>query len=198
VTPAERPNLVAAFNGGFRFKDAHGGFYSEGRVAVPLIDGAASLVIDSNGGATVGQWGRDVRLSPATASVLQNLVLLVDGGRPVPGIDSGDPARWGEPLGNKALVWRSGIGVTANGAVLYAAGPGLSAASLADVLARAGAVRAMSLDINPNWVTFNFYDHPDASHPDVVTGRKLIPSMQRPADRYLSSESRDFVTVSTR
>ena len=56
----------------------------------------------------------------------------------------------------------------------------------------------MTLDINPSWVTFNFYDHPVAGQPGLVVGRKLIDAMQRPADRYLGAESRDFVMISTR
>jgi hypothetical protein len=56
----------------------------------------------------------------------------------------------------------------------------------------------MTLDINPNWVTFNFFDHTNPANAADVTGRKLVDGMQRSADRYLSNESRDFVTISAR
>ena len=36
ITGAALPTVVAAFNGGFRMQDAHGGFYLDGRQAVPL------------------------------------------------------------------------------------------------------------------------------------------------------------------
>jgi hypothetical protein len=93
-------------------------------------------------------------------------------------------------------VPRSGIGVTADGALVYVAGPALTARSLAESLQRAGAVRAMTLDINPEWVTFNFYSHAPG-RPAQVTGTKLYPEMQRPADRYLPPvwEARDFFEV---
>lgn len=99
ITPTEAPDVLAAFNGGFRFQDAHGGFYLDGRTAVPL---------------------------------------------------------------------------------------------------RAGAVRAMTLDINPEWVTFNIYSHPDPASPSVISGTKLYPQMQRSSDRYVAptDESRDFFEVS--
>lgn len=190
-------SIVAAFNGGFRSKDSHGGFYAEHHASPPLRNGAASLVIGRSGTVDIGQWGRDVRMTPNTESVLQNLVLLIDHDRPVPGIDAGKSDQWGATLGNKVYVWRSAVGVDASGGILYAAGQGLRASTLADVLARAGAIRAMTLDINPEWVTFNFFDHPDPRHPGVVQGRKLIDAMKRPASRYLSKESRDFITVST-
>jgi hypothetical protein len=56
----------------------------------------------------------------------------------------------------------------------------------------------MALDINPEWVTFNFYGHPNPAAPMLVAAGKLYPQMQRPADRYLgpTRESRDFFTVS--
>ncbi len=87
-------------------------------------------------------------------SVRQNLDLLVDNGQPVPGLDATDTTKWGATLGNAVYVWRSGLGVTADGALVYVGGPGLNITDLADLLVRAGAVRAMELDINTDWVTF--------------------------------------------
>ena len=53
-----------------------------------------------------------------------------------------------------------GVGVDARGDLLYAAADNQTAESLALILQRAGAVRAMELDINSEWVTFNFYGGP--------------------------------------
>ena len=81
ITPQLAPSIVAVFNAGFRLNGAsEGGYYSEHRTAVPLRDGAASLVLNVDGTAQVGAWNRDVRMGPAVASVRQNLVLLVDRG----------------------------------------------------------------------------------------------------------------------
>jgi hypothetical protein len=188
---------VAAFNGGFRFSDAHGGFYLDGRTAVPLVDGAASVVIYRSGRVDVGAWGSEVSMSSSVVAVLQNLVPIVDRGQPAPSATYSDTNIWGSTLGATTVVARSGLGVTATGAVVYVAGPALTARSLAESLARVGALRAMTLDINPEWVTFNFFEHPPAPAP--IIGVKLYPQMQRPADRYLgpTEESRDFFTVST-
>jgi len=196
VTPSELPRLVAAFNGGFRFQDARGGIYLEGRAGVPLVPGAASFVIYKDGRVNIGDWGTEVSMSPAVQSVLQNVVLLVDHGHLAPSATYTDNAIWGYTLGGGYVVPRSGIGVTADGALVYVAGPALTAKSLAESLQRAGAVRAMTLDINPEWVTFNFYAHA-AGQPGEVTGSKLYPEMQRPSDRYLPPvwEARDFFEV---
>jgi len=196
VTPSELPYLVAAFNGGFRFQDARGGIYLEGKAGVPLVAGAASFVIYKDGRVNIGDWGTEVSMSPAVESVLQNVVLLVDHGQLAPSATYTDNAIWGYTLGGGYVVPRSGIGVTADGALVYVAGPALTAKSLAESLQRAGAVRALTLDINPEWVTFNFYAHP-AGQPGQATGTKLYPEMQRSADRYLPpvSEARDFFEV---
>jgi hypothetical protein len=196
VTPAELPRLVAAFNGGFRFQDARGGFYLDGITKVPLVNGAASFVIYKDGQVNIGEWGRDIVMGPHVEAVLQNVVLLVDHGQLAPSATYTDNAIWGYTLGGGYVVPRAGIGITADGALVYVAGPALTAKSLAESLQRAGAVRAMTLDINPEWVTFNFYSH-EAGHPSVVSGTKLYPEMQRSADRYLPPiwESRDFFEV---
>jgi len=191
-------HIVAAFNGGFRFKEAQGGFHFDGRDAVALREGAASIAIATDGRVDIGTWGSDVRMASNTEAVLQNLNLLVDNGRIDPSVSHNDTRSWGFTLRGSIAVARSGIGVTADGALVYVAGPALSARSLAQSLQRAGAVRAMTLDLNPEWVTFNLFSHPDPNNPMVVKGAKLFPQMGRPADRYLSTESRDYFTVSMR
>jgi Phosphodiester glycosidase len=198
ITGSALSAAVAAFNGGFRMQDAHGGFYLDGRQAVPLQPGAASMVIYADGHINIGAWGREVTMTPQVRAVLQNLVPIVDHGQTAPDATYTDTHIWGATLGANTVVARSGIGVTADGALIYMAGPALTARSLAESLQRAGAIRAMALDINPEWVTFNFYTHPRPADPTIIVPAKLYPQMQRPADRYLgpTRESRDFFAVS--
>lgn len=194
VPAAERSSLVAAFNSGFRQSEAGGGYYSEGRTTAPLVNRAASLVIRKDGSATVAEWGRDATMAPDVKAVRQNLALIVDGAAPVPGLESNTGNRWGKTLGNRLYVWRSGIGVTADGALVYAAGPGLSVPSLAQLLVAAGSTRAMELDINTDWVG-GFTYQPAPAGP---VGTKLLPSMYHDPSRYLHAQSRDFVAVLAR
>jgi hypothetical protein len=198
ISGAGVAKAVAAFNGGFRMQDAHGGFYLDGRQAVPLQTGAASIVIYRNGRVNIGTWGGEVAMTPQVTAVLQNLVPIVDNGQVAPNATYDDTRIWGATLGANTVVARSGIGITASGALLYVAGPALTARSLAESLQRAGAVRAMALDINPEWVTFNFYGHPSPTDPSLIVPAKLYPQMQRSAHRYLGPEreSRDFFSIS--
>lgn len=197
IEGAALKTAVAAFNGGFRFQDAHGGFYLDGRTAVPLQQGAASIVIYKNGKVDVRAW-EGGNPPPNVDGILQNLTLIVDNGQLNPSLQHGDTSAWGATLGAKIQVARSGVGVDKNGALIFVAGPALSVTTLAKSLQRAGAVRAMTLDLNPEWVTFNFFRHPNPQDPSQVVPSALYPEQSRPASRYLgpTQESRDFFTVS--
>ncbi|HUC38099.1 MAG TPA: phosphodiester glycosidase family protein [Acidimicrobiales bacterium] len=200
VGPQAATSLVSAFNSGFLMSNANGGYYSDGKTAYPLRDGAASFVIYDNGTATVGEWGRDAVMAPDVESVRQNLDLIVDGGQPVPGLDANDTSKWGYTLGNQVYVWRSGVGVTSDGALVYAGGPNLNITDLAAVLAQAGAVRAMELDINTDWVNFSTYASSDpTASASAANGTTLLPGMSGTASRYFEPWwSRDFITMSVR
>lgn len=191
VPAADRGSLVAAFNAGFRMSEANGGWYSAGRTAVPLRDGSAALVLRDDGRADVGVWGRDDRMEPHVTAVRQNLALIVDGGRLVSGTEDAANLLWGKTLGHKVLVNRSGVGITADGALVYVGGPGLSVATLGRTLVAAGAVRAMEMDINTAWVNAFTY----VPGPNGPTGTKLVDTMTHGADRYLRPQTRDFVAV---
>jgi hypothetical protein len=187
-------SLVAAFNGGFQLDASRGGWYADGRQAIPLRDGAASLVIMANGSATVAQWGRDATLTSSVVAVRQNLELLVDGGAPTPETTADPKAVWGDPLHENVLTWRSALGVDSAGDLLYVAGPSLDPVTLASAMVAVGAVRAMELDINPEWVSFDTF----TGDPPAVTGTKLLGSMYFPTNHFLAPFWRDFVAVFAR
>jgi hypothetical protein len=189
----QRPAAIAAFNSGFKMDSARGGVYFDGQMVRPLVDGAASLVIKADGSASVGVWGRDFTMTPDIASVRQNLELIVDNGQLNPALRDNDTSVFGATVGNDVYVWRSGVGVDANGGLIYAGGPALSVTSLARTLQNAGAVRAMELDINSDWVSAYTYVNSDPNNPNSpVVGIKLGGDMSRDGNRYLEPGERDF------
>jgi hypothetical protein len=208
IQPAQAATLVAAFNGGFKMNQARGGYYTEGRMIDPLRAGAASLVIYADGSVTIGAWGRDVTMTPQVVSVRQNLLPLVAGGRPTPRAASARWQAWGSTCGAASCgptvpgiehQWRSGLGITADGALVYVAGPALDPLQLAQLLVRAGAVRGMQLDINPDWPVFVTYDPPAGGQAAAANGRKLLSgTAQGPWTFFESSWARDFITMSAR
>ena len=198
VSPTDATTVVSAFNAGFLMSDANGGYYTDNKTVIPLRTGAASFVVHKNGAATVAQWGRDATMGPNVVYVRQNLDLLVDNGQVVPAAYSSDPTQWGATLGGGLYVWRSGLGVTANGALVYVGGPGLDIADLATILVRAGAVRAMELDINTDWVNYSTYQPSTPGGPATPTnGSELLAGMTGTPGRYFQTWwARDFITMS--
>jgi hypothetical protein len=188
----QRGDVVAAFNSAFRMVDSRGGFYLGGKTVGTMRDGAATIVFYNDGSVQVGAWNRHVKMTPEVLGARQNLDLIVDDGQVNRLINDNSGNRWGATIGNELYVWRSGVGITATGALVYASGPRLSAESLAQLLVRAGAIRAMELDINPSWTIFVHYD------PGGGTANKLMPGMQRPATIYDTVNSRDFIVARLR
>jgi hypothetical protein len=183
-----RHRLLATFNSGFKLADANGGWALYGHTYAPMRDGQATFVRYADGRYDVVAWHGGPRAPSNIVFARQNLPLIVSGARPNPNLNDGP--EWGATLGNAVQVWRSGIGVDRRGNLIYAAANDQTVGSLAKILIHAGAVRAMELDINSYWVSFNAYAEPGARQP-----AKLLEGMERPVARYLSPDDRDFFAV---
>ena len=64
---------------------------------------------------------------------------------------------WGVTLGGVPAVWRTALGIDAQGDLVYAAAPNQTSATLARIMVLLHCVRAMQLDINPEWPIFVTY-----------------------------------------
>jgi hypothetical protein len=195
VVGGERGRLVAAFNGGFKFETSAGGFESYGRTAVALRPGLGSIVTYADGTTNIGAWQEGVPShSSPVVSVRQNLSLLIDHGHAAGTLEC--VSCWGATLGGGSDVARSALGVTAAGQLVWAGGEGLSVSTLADALLKATAVRAVELDINPQWVAGYLYRHRGSGRPlqpvPVVPGQTGIPG------EFLEPDARDFFAVLAR
>jgi hypothetical protein len=188
VPPTLRSRLLATFNSGFKLEDAHGGFALGGVTYAPLQNGVGTIVGYSDGRVDIEDWQYGPRAPAGVSFARQNLPLIVSGGQPNPNLSDGP--EWGATLGNAVRVWRSGLGIDAHGNLIYAAANDQTVGSLAQILIHAGAIRALQLDINSYWVTFNSYATPNAGQ-----STSLLPSMTRPGTRYLSADDRDFFAV---
>jgi hypothetical protein len=186
-----RGHLVAAFNSGFKLVDSGGGFASGGHTYAPLKNGLATILRYRNGTMDVRAWAGGPHAPANVIYARQNLPLILNNGHLNPNLSDGP--QWGATLGNAILVWRSGVGIDRHGNLIYAAANDMTVASLAEVLKRAGAVRAMELDINTYWTSFITYRHPGA-----VGAANLLASMDRSPQRYLTPDDRDFFAVYTR
>ncbi len=187
----ERHSLLATFNSGFKLADSKGGFVLDGHTYAPMHNGQGTIVGYADGRVDVINWQYGSAAPAGVSFARQNLPLIVENGQPAPNLEN--EAQWGATVGNAVLVWRSAVGVDAHGNLIYAAGEDQTAGSLARALIRAGAVRAMELDINSYWTSFITYGATGAEDP-----KNLLSGMVRPATRYLETDDRDFFTVNLR
>ena len=190
--PAEfRHKLLATFNSGFKLSDSHGGWGYHGHAYAPMRDGQATFVRYTDGRYDVISWNGGPSLPGNVEFARQNLPLIIEHGRPTSRLANG--SEWGATVGNAVRVWRSGLGIDAKGNLIYAAANDQTVGSLAHILIHAGAVRAMELDINSYWISFNTYAAPGGLMPS-----KLLGEIERPAERYLTPDDRDFFAVYSR
>jgi hypothetical protein len=188
VPYGQRWRLLATFNGGFTYIDGHNGSSIDGLSYEPLKTGLATLIGYRNGRVDIKTWSGGTNAGPQVAFARQSLPLIIDNGKLNPALN--DSSQWGYTLGNAVRVWRTGVGIDRRGNLMYAAANDQTVTSLARILQRAGAVRAMQFDINPEWPTLITYTHHHGLVPD-----KVVPNGMQPATRYLVPDDRDFFAV---
>ena len=184
----QRWRLLATFNGGFTYIDGHNGSSINGLSYEPLKDGLATLVGYRDGRVDIKTWNGGANAGSNVAFARQSLPLIIDHGQLSPALN--DSSQWGYTLGNAVRVWRTGVGIDRRGNLIYAAANDQTVITLARILQRAGAVRAMQFDINPEWPTLITYFHYHGLVPV-----KVVPNVQQPSTRYLVPDDRDFFAV---
>jgi hypothetical protein len=188
VPPSKRDRIAATFNGGFPLETSNAGLVYRGEVLAPMVDGIATLVEYRGGRVDIRPWQNGEHVNPKIVFAKQNLPPIIEEGKLNPNLSDGP--EWGATVNNAIRVWRSGLGIDKRGNLIYAAANYQTVESLAKVLQRAGAVRALELDINEDWTSFISYRRPGAREPS-----NLLPEMFRPDTRYLEPDERDFFAV---
>ena len=184
----QRSRLLATFNSGFIYRDGKNGSTIGGTMYEPLKQGLATMIAYRDGRVDIKSWTGGPVAGKQIAFARQSLPLIVDNGRLSPALN--DSTQWGYTLGNAVRVWRTGAGIDRRGNLIYAAADYQTVTSLAKILQRAGAVRAMQLDINPEWPTLNAYSHRGGLGPTMI-----VPNYQQSKIRYLVPDDRDFFAV---
>ncbi len=183
----ESGKLVAAFDGGFQYRDGEYGMIVDNVSYLPLKNDTGTLVGFKNGTLRIVNYtGQEI--GSDMIFVRQNCPILIENGS-MAVLDSRNKNLWGRTLTSDTYTWRSGLGLNKNGNLLFAVGNNLTPATLAKALKMAGAQDAIQLDINPYWVRFNFFD-------SIGNGRykstTLNKSLQDGSKQYLSKYNKDF------
>ncbi len=180
--------LVAAFNGGFQKKDGRYGMVVGNKTYLPLQKNLATLVLYKNAKPKIINYtGQD--LGKDVVAIRQNGPMLMENSRDVSSSNAWNMQNWGLTTTNSMYTWRSGLGVTKDGDLVYAAGSSLVPETLAAALKAAGAVDAMQLDINPVWVRFVLFN-------SLGNGKykyySLTKDMVNGGEQYLYGYQKDF------
>ncbi len=184
----QRYRLLATFNSGFIYSDVNNGSTDNGLVNEPLAKGNATLIGYRDGRIAIKKWSGGSNVGSNVAWSRQSLPPIVWNGKLSPALNNS--TEWGYTLGNAVRVWRTGVGVDRRGNLIYAGADEQTVTSLARILKRAGAVRAMEFDINPEWHTLITYTHHHGLVPTEVGSNPM-----QPATRYLIPDDRDFFAV---
>jgi hypothetical protein len=180
--------LLATFNSGFYEKDGAAGFYVNHTLYYPMIRGLATVVRYTNGTVDVAPWTGGARPGANVEMARQNLKMLVYSSRAT-GLSAVN-VDWGLTLHGVAAVWRSALGIDARGNLIYAAAPDVTSAQLARIMVDLHCVRAMQLDINPEWPILVTYGASGARLPTLD-----VANPNQVATRFLSVTTKDFFAV---
>jgi Phosphodiester glycosidase len=191
VPNGQRWRLLATFNGGFTHEDGENGSTVNGQVNEPLKEGKATLVGYRDGRVDIVKWSGGANAGPDVAWTRQSLAPIVWDGRLNPALDENPNSQeWGFTLGGVVRVWRTGAGIDRHGNLMFVAAEGQTVITIAKILKHIGAVRAMELDINPDWHTLITYTHDHGFVPKMVE-----PQPNQSPGRYLEPDDRDFFAV---
>lgn len=189
--------LLATFNGGFMASHGAYGAMADGLTALPAQDGYATVTIGAeNGRVQIGEWGNDIPADGDYQSWRQNARLITQNGQITERVYNGSAATWGSSINGDVVTWRSALGLSEDGQILYfAAGPSLSMPALAEAMQTAGAYNSLLLDINESWVHFTAV----RARGDTLGAEPLLPEgMAVNPDRYLKQSQRDFFYITVR
>lgn len=183
----ESNRLVAAFDGGFQYRDGEYGMIVGDKIYLPLKNDLGTVVGYQNGQLKIIDYtGQD--LGKNVAFVRQNCPILIIDGR----LGVEDPKNkklWGRTMTTSIYTWRTGMGITDKGNLLFAVGNSLTPETLARALKMAGAQNAIQLDINPNWVRFNIFN---TLGNGKYSSKPLTHDLKDGADAYLNGYAKDF------
>jgi hypothetical protein len=196
VPGSARGQTLAAFNGGFQAVHGNYGMVVDKTVLLPPLPQVATVATYADGSALMGTWVNDGGPLPqGLVSLRQNLPPLADRGafNPLGRRTWGFTIKGSDPI----FTWRSGMGVTRAGFLVFGVCVRCSADTLADGLMAADAEYAMHLDMNISNIGWEFWrPAPEAGR---IERQSLMPDMWRSEDaRYVDPHTRDFFYLVSR
>lgn len=182
--------LLAAFDGGFQYRDGKYGMIVGDKTYLPLENNLGTVIGYKNGAVKIINYHGE-NLGNNVDFVRQNCPILIENGKSgVENIES--KALWGRTPTSSIYTWRTGMGLTKRGNLIFAVGNSLTPETLAKALIMGGAKNAIQLDINPNWVRFNIFSPLGNGK---YSSKPLTRDLKDGAASYLTGYVKDFFYV---
>ena len=190
IPRADLAALVAAFNGGFKAIHGHYGMMVDGQTILPPQPNADTIAIYRDGRVRIAPWSIISDTLPSLQSFRQTPAFLAYQGQVNSALADEQLFSWGKSVSGKTVIWRSALGISADGRTLYyAAGESLTARRLAEALVAAGASDVAELDVNWSFERFLTYAPPSGNYAEQV----LLDQMRYQPGMYVARPSaRDF------
>lgn len=179
--------LVAAFEGGFQYRDGMYGMIVGDKTYLPLKEDIGTLVGYKDGSFKIVNYTGQ-NLGENVAFVRQNCPILIENNN-LEVVNPKNKSLWGRTPTTEIYTWRSGIGITKEGNLIYAVGNNLSPTTLAYALQAGGATDAIQLDINPFWVRFSIFDYLGNGN---YNSTSLMKGVYNGAKQFLGGYEKDF------
>ncbi len=193
IPSSDVPSLVAAFNGGFKAMHGQHGMMVNGQTLLAPQPDSDTIALYRDGSVRIAPWSVISNTLPLMESFRQTPAYLAREGQINPDLQNERIVAWGKSVSGKIAIWRSALGVSADGRTLYyAAGESLTAQTLAQALVAAGASDVAELDVNWSFERFLTY----APKTGNLTEHVLLDAMVYDPGMYVARPApRDFFYV---
>jgi hypothetical protein len=200
VVPKDRlPDLIAAFNGGFKATHGHYGMMIGGETFLAPRDMACTVALYKDRSLRIRTWPALKDTEGDMLAYRQTPPCLLEEGKTNAALSLEYNRNWGATVSGETVIRRSAIGVAPGGkTIFYGLGEAVTAQALAQAMRSVGAENAAQLDVNYSYPRFLLYDRSapgDAPH--AVSA--LIHDIKFQAAEYVTEASiRDFFYVTRR
>jgi hypothetical protein len=199
VPDADRPTVMAVFNGGF--KAMHGNFGMRiGRdTFLPPRETSCTIARLPDDEIEIRTFSEIKDDEPRMIAFRQTPPCLVERGAPNTRLLNEFSKNWGASVDGDTIIRRSALGLSRDKRFLfYGLGDAVSARSIGDALLASGAYDAAQLDVNAAYPRFMLVAHGPAGKAggSLELTDPLIPDLHyRPTEYVVTPEPRDFFYI---
>lgn len=198
IPESDRPNLVAAFNGGFKAEHGRFGMMAGGKEILPPKATSCTVAARDGGSIAVGSWPALQVEAETFTWWRQTPPCMVESGTLHPGLANAKTKSWGATLEGETVIRRSALGLSKDGRTLFM---GISNSTTARALAlgmqAAGSDTVAQLDVNFSFPRFLLYRTDEDT--GALTAKGAVNGLLYGPDEFVGRPStRDFFYVTTK